>query len=137
MYSMSFRSSALLAALFLGAAVRPATLHGQLSAAKTNGDAGVTSSTTLTPGPVDGAAPSSSAGPRVAPAGITRPVLANPLGVAQPGNDTHVGVGSNLAMIGAGAAAVVVGLMIGGNGGTLVALSGGVIGLIGFYRYLR
>jgi len=40
-------------------------------------------------------------------------------------------------MIGVGAATVGLGLMIGGEGGTIVAISGGVIGLVGLYRYLR
>jgi hypothetical protein len=39
--------------------------------------------------------------------------------------------------MGVGAAAVVIGLMIGGNGGTVVALTGGVLGLVGLYRFLR
>jgi hypothetical protein len=39
--------------------------------------------------------------------------------------------------MGVGAAAVVIGLLIGGDGGTLVAISGGVIGLYGLFRFLR
>jgi len=39
--------------------------------------------------------------------------------------------------MGAGAAAIIVGLMIGGDGGTIVAISGGVIGLVGLFRYIR
>jgi len=46
-------------------------------------------------------------------------------------------MGSNLAMMGVGAAAVVIGLMVGGDGGTILALGGGVVGLVGLYRYLR
>jgi hypothetical protein len=40
-------------------------------------------------------------------------------------------------MMGVGAAGVVVGLLIGGDGGTMLALGGGVVGLLGLYRYLR
>lgn len=40
-------------------------------------------------------------------------------------------------MMGVGAAAVGLGLIIGGQGGTIVSLTGGVIGLVGLYRYLR
>jgi hypothetical protein len=45
--------------------------------------------------------------------------------------------GSNVALIGVGAAAVVVGLLVGGDAGAAVAIGGGVVGLIGLYRYLR
>jgi hypothetical protein len=36
-----------------------------------------------------------------------------------------------------GAAAVVVGVLVGGEGGTMLALGGGVVGLVGLYRYVR
>lgn len=78
-----------------------------------------------------------SLGPRIARAGIdTRSTAdaAAPL-VAQEGR--HLGAGTNLALMGAGAAAVIVGLMIGGDGGTLVAISGGILGLVGLFRYIR
>jgi len=32
---------------------------------------------------------------------------------------------------------VVVGLLVGGDGGAAVAIGGGVLGLVGLYRYLR
>jgi hypothetical protein len=44
---------------------------------------------------------------------------------------------THVAMMGVGAAAVVVGLIIGGDNGTIIATVGGVIGLVGLYRYLR
>jgi hypothetical protein len=40
-------------------------------------------------------------------------------------------------MMAVGGAALVVGLVIGGDGGLIIATTGGVIGLIGLYRYLR
>jgi hypothetical protein len=46
-------------------------------------------------------------------------------------------VGPNLALVGVGAAAVVVGLLIGGDGGSAVAIGGAVVGLVGLYRYMR
>jgi hypothetical protein len=78
------------------------------------------------------------AGPRVARAGITTPARERQPVVApsQSGRD-NVGAGPNVAMMAVGAAGIVVGSMIGGNGGTMIALGGGVIGLIGLFRYLR
>jgi len=79
------------------------------------------------------------AGPRVVRAGITMPVVTGLPGVApsQGGGDAHVGAGSIVAMMGVGAAGILVGTMIGGNGGAMIAVGGGVIGLIGLFRYLR
>jgi hypothetical protein len=77
-----------------------------------------------------------SVGPRVAPAGLTTTAFSTTKApVPQP--DDNANMGPNLALMGAGAAAVVVGLLIGGDGGTAIALGGGVVGLIGLYRYLR
>ena len=45
--------------------------------------------------------------------------------------------GSDLALMGVGGAAVVVGLLVGGDAGAAVAIGGGVVGLIGLYRYLQ
>jgi hypothetical protein len=45
--------------------------------------------------------------------------------------------GSDLALMGVGGAAVVVGLLVGGDAGAAVAIGGGAVGLIGLYRYLR
>ena len=82
---------------------------------------------------------SPAAGPRVVRAGITMPVVKGQPGVApsQSGGDAHVGAGSNVAMMGVGAAGILVGSMIGGNGGAMIAIGGGVIGLVGLFRYLR
>jgi len=137
MSPINFRTSALFAALILGAATQPSSLRAQVSAAVNVRD--LTPSTTVTTiAPVSVTEPSSAAGPRIAPAGISRPVQANPLGVVEPPDpNAHLGAGSNLAMMGVGAAGIVIGLLIGGDGGTIIALGGGVIGLVGLYRYLR
>jgi hypothetical protein len=58
-------------------------------------------------------------------------------GVAASPSDANVGAGSNVAMMAVGAAGIVVGSMIGGPGGTMIAIGGGVIGLIGLFRYVR
>jgi hypothetical protein len=36
-----------------------------------------------------------------------------------------------------GAAGIIVGSLIGGDSGTVIAVGGGIIGLFGLYRYLR
>lgn len=43
----------------------------------------------------------------------------------------------NVAMMIVGGAALVVGSVVDGDAGTLIMVGGGVVGLIGLYRYLR
>ena len=45
--------------------------------------------------------------------------------------------GRPLAMMAVGGAALVLGLVIGGDGGLVVASAGGLSALVGMYRYLR
>jgi hypothetical protein len=40
-------------------------------------------------------------------------------------------------MMAVGGAGLAVGLLIGGDAGTIIASTGGIIGLIGLYRFLR
>ena len=136
MSSQPFRSSALLAALLVGAAVLPLSLRAQQGVAVDRGSPAAPS-TVVTSAPVVSADAVPVAGPRIAPAGITKPVQASPLGLAEPQEGAHIGAGSNLALMGVGAAGIVVGLLIGGNGGYMIALGGGVLGLVGLYRYLK
>lgn len=91
------------------------------------------------------------AGPAAAPVALVAPVgptlpapiairtrserRAEPARVAAP--IPRPNQGSALALMGVGGAAVVIGLLIGGDGGSAVAIGGGVIGLVGLYRYLR
>jgi hypothetical protein len=123
MISYLFRSSAVLALLFVGATALPSSLRAQLSTVADRDTAAQSS-------------PAPAAGPRIAPAGVTR--LAAPIDLARsPRENDGVHAGSDLAMMGVGGAAVVIGLLVGGDVGTVVAISGGVFGLIGLYRYLR
>lgn len=46
-------------------------------------------------------------------------------------------LGESVALMAVGGAALVAGLIIGGDAGTVVALGGAVIGLIGLYQYLK
>jgi hypothetical protein len=75
-------------------------------------------------------------GPRVVQGGVLNQSLAPaPFEVPQPRD--RVGAGSNLALMGVGLAALIIGLTIDGDAGTVIAVSGGVLGLVGLYRYLR
>lgn len=74
-------------------------------------------------------------GPRVVQAGIlTHERIGAPL-VPQPRD--QVRAGSNLALMGVGVTALILGLVIGDDAGTVIAIGGGAIGLVGLYRYLR
>ena len=76
-------------------------------------------------------------GPRIAPVGLqVDRTTSLPATLPSP-RDPGANVGPNLALMGVGAAAVVVGLLIGNDGGNAVAVGGAVIGLIGLYRYMR
>lgn len=52
-------------------------------------------------------------------------------------DDQHLGAGENLALMGVGAAGLIVGLIVGGKGGTGIAIGGALVGLYGLYRYLK
>lgn len=47
------------------------------------------------------------------------------------------GLGQPMAMMIVGGAALVAGVVIGGDAGTLIAIGGVVVGLIGLYQYLQ
>jgi len=66
-------------------------------------------------------------------AGISRHVSDNAVPMAPASTRDR----SNIAWMAVGGAALVVGLMIGGNGGTIIALTGGVVGLVGLFRYMQ
>jgi hypothetical protein len=46
-------------------------------------------------------------------------------------------VGSNVALMIVGGAVLIVGAVVGGTAGTIIMVGGGVIGIIGLYRYLQ
>lgn len=137
MSKSAFRSFAVVGALIVGAAVLPSALVAQQSTSTDSASITATAATVATSPATDTTNLAAAAGPRVAPSGIiasqaTRPGLAE----MQNRND-NVGVGSNLALMGVGAAGVVIGLLVGGDGGAAIAIGGGVLGLVGLYRYLR
>lgn len=76
--------------------------------------------------------------PLLVPFGITMPMPASPLALSMaPKQDDGVHVGANLALVGVGAAALVTGMVMDNDAGTIIAVGGGVVALIGFYRWLR
>ena len=80
---------------------------------------------------------SSALGPRIVRVGATAPIVVSPIAASPQGNSAHVGAGSNVALMGVGAAAIVIGLLVGGDGGAMISIGGGVLGLYGLFRYLR
>ena len=73
-------------------------------------------------------------GPRMTQAGISHratDAAAAPAPMKVPGDRRDV------AWMVVGGAALVIGSMIGGDGGTIIMITGGVIGLVGLMRYLQ
>lgn len=134
MFSYSLHSTVLLAMLFISAAALPSSVRAQRSGAtdSISIDAQRLVSVPLAP------AAAKAAGSRVSPVGIGRLAQPNAPALAQSRDQgAHIGAGSNLALMGTGGAGVIVGLLVGGSGGTAIALGGGIVGLVGLYRYLR
>ena len=135
MTSSIARAFTLMAALGAGAALLPSSLIAQQGmTAPRDSTANVTMPAQRTI--VDDTM--GAVGPRVVRAGVTAPVNRNrfdPASLQQ--SDRRVRAGSDVAMIGVGVAAILVGSIIGGDSGTIIAVGGGVIGLIGLYRFLR
>ncbi len=81
----------------------------------------------------------------VAPATLYAPVAANRVADRRAQSADAVlahamsssGISRNPAMMIFGGAAIIVGSVIGGNGGAAIAITGGVVGLIGLWNYLR
>lgn len=133
------RLSSFVVALIISATLLPSSLKAQQGTAVDRDSPAVSAAGNTMPTRVTIVDSASAAGPRVVRAGINLPVVEGLPGAApaQSSGSAHVGAGSNVAMMGVGAAGIVVGSMIGGPGGTMIAIGGGVIGLIGLFRYLR
>ena len=111
--SAPFRSFSLLA-LMLCAGFLPSALRAQTVA--------VQNRVPVAAGPSQTAGPIQSVGPRRLPLDLVRWPWSIPRFEAPPQN--RVNAGSNVAMMGAGAAGVVVGSIIGGDGGMMIAVGG-------------
>jgi len=77
------------------------------------------------------------AGPTVAAStiGIRAPVQAKSLNTNS--RDAHMGAGTNVALMVVGGAALIVGAIIGGTPGVLIAVAGAAIGLYGLYGFIQ
>ena len=76
------------------------------------------------------------AGPRIVRAGAV-PVVLRSVPASPQRSSAHVGAGSNVALMGVGLAGVVIGILVGGDGGAMISIGGGALGLYGLFRYLR
>ncbi len=127
MFAHWIRSLAILTLALVGAAWLPASLTAQQAARADPGIHVAASAPLAAPTPI---------GPRVASTDVVRWTPPNPFDVAELPQD-RVHAGPNIAMMAVGGAGLVIGLVIGGDGGLVIAATGGVVGLIGLYRYLR
>lgn len=125
--------AALVAALMLGATVLASPLRAQEVAAEEVGNVIVQTS-----------------GPEATPSAFTVHRIPGPdFGLDQAdfvlsgldpldlGQNGELNAGANVALMAVGGAALVAGLIIGGDAGTVVAITGGAIGLVGLYRFVK
>jgi hypothetical protein len=136
MTSLFARSFALAIAGISAALVPPTLLHAQAGTGIPEFVALRIVQDTL-PSHVATADSSSALGPRIVRAGATAPIVSSPVVASPQGSSAHVGAGSNVALMGVGAAAIVIGILVGGDGGAMISIGGGVLGLYGLFRYLR
>jgi uncharacterized membrane protein len=73
-------------------------------------------------------------------------IAANTVGVRAPSAtralnaraaDTHMGAGTNVALMVVGGAAIIIGAIIGETAGLLIAVAGAAIGLYGLYYFIQ
>jgi hypothetical protein len=92
-----------------------------------------TSMITTAPVAATTVAPVANEGARVLRSGVSRDAAATvPAPQLMQGADRR-----NVAWMAVGLAALTVGLLIGGDAGSVVAITGGVIGLVGLFRYMN
>lgn len=125
MFTNSIRSTAFVALLLAGATL-PSSAHAQQGTLTDPGIATSVAATVTAPAPL---------GTLVAPVDFVRWAPAGALDEVLP--QDRINAGPNIAMMAVGGAALVVGLIIGGDGGLIIATTGGVVGLVGLWRYLK
>jgi hypothetical protein len=115
-----------------------ALLCGALVALPAVGGAQALSASDNPSGTVAPAAAEALPGPRVVNERVgVAPVIGTDAMDASTATGAQPRMGESMAMMVVGGAALVAGLIIGGGPGTVLALGGAVIGLIGLYQYLR
>ena len=131
MKSLLVRSSILMTLLVAVTAV-PSSLRAQV---------GDTSTVVLTMQPILTNLPSVGTGEplgaAIAPVGATRAMVLAPVTIPASSLSAGENVGKTRAMMGVGLAALLVGIIVGGDIGTIFMIGGGVIGLVGLYRYMQ
>lgn len=86
--------------------------------------------------------------PSPAPKTVGPTVAASAIGIRAPSApaekrstaaapDTHLGAGTNVALMVVGGAALIIGAVIGGTAGVLLAVAGAAIGLFGLYHFIQ
>ena len=68
-------------------------------------------------------------------AGVRAPTVARSLNARTA--DAHMGAGTNVALMVVGGAALIIGAVIGGDGGLLLAIGGAIVGLYGLYHFIQ
>lgn len=76
-------------------------------------------------------------GAAMAPSGASRSMAVAPVNIPSHGMHAFENVGQDKAKMGVGLAAIVVGIIAGGEIGMLFIIAGGIMGLIGLYNYMR
>lgn len=135
MSSLFSRSFAL--TVGISSAIAASSLHAQVATAVSPDSGAVRIAESTLPAADARVDSLSMAGPRVMRAGVSFPVAVRSDLASPQGSGDNIGAGRNKAMMAVGVAAIVVGSLIGGDGGTIIAIGGGVIGLIGLFHYLR
>jgi hypothetical protein len=72
-----------------------------------------------------------------APVGVTRSMAIAPVAIPAQSLSAGENVGKTRAMMGVGLAAIVIGIIVGGDIGTIFLVGGAVVGLLGLYRYMQ
>jgi hypothetical protein len=138
----SSRSFALLTVLLAGSMVGPVSIFAQDAVAVLS--TGATTQLASTSDVTLGARTTShAAGPstfwpdgRVTWSPFAEPASVSPF-AASPSPQERVRAGTNVALMGVGGAVLVAGMIMGGEDGKVVATAGGVIAVVGLYRYLQ
>jgi len=85
------------------------------------------------------AAPSVTTGksPALTPVGALRSMAMTPVDIPAQSFSSYENVGKPRAQMGVGLASIVIGIIAGGDIGTLFIVAGGIIGLMGLYNYMQ
>jgi hypothetical protein len=128
MSQFALRSFAFAAAMFATATAVPA---------QSVADFASPAAAVMVPGVTGLVATDARVGPRVTQAAVALPVSAAETALAGSLQSSRGTERSNVAWMAVGGAALVIGLLVGGDAGSVIAITGGVIGLIGLFRYMN